>query len=138
VRSRDGCPPQQAAAGCHLPDRVTTCQQCRHLITPGIPQMTPPRKRILPILWIARKPRCALSWTTIFASMTVMTVVGHKPVLLALFVNTRYLQHHGETERICAADPTASAIGPRSALRIYDTTLCVFANARPSGRKQVR
>src|SRR6516165_11767806 len=27
-------------------------------------------KRLLPILWIARKPRCALSWTAIFASLT--------------------------------------------------------------------
>src|SRR5215510_15090908 len=36
---------------------------------PGIPQMTLDRKRILPILWIARKPRCALSWTTIFAGI---------------------------------------------------------------------
>jgi hypothetical protein len=29
-------------------------------------------------------------------------------ILLALLVITRYLQHHGETERICADDPTAS------------------------------
>jgi len=69
VKSRDGCPPQQAAAGCHLQDVVPTCQQCRHLITQAFPQMTPDRKLILPILWIARKPRCALSWTTIFAGI---------------------------------------------------------------------
>jgi hypothetical protein len=43
--------------------------------------MTPDRKRIVAILWIARKPRCGLSWTTIFASITsVLTVLGGKPV----------------------------------------------------------
>jgi hypothetical protein len=29
-------------------------------------------------------------------------------ILLALFAVTRYLQHQGETRRICADDPTAS------------------------------
>ena len=77
MKSRDGCPAQQTAAGCHLLDVVPACQQRRHLITQAFPQMTPDRKRILSILWIARKPRRALSWT-IFESMTVMAVVGDK------------------------------------------------------------
>jgi hypothetical protein len=29
-------------------------------------------------------------------------------VLLALLAVTRYLRHHGDTQRICADDPTAS------------------------------
>src|SRR6516162_4439228 len=56
LESRDDCPPQEAAAEVHVPDVVPTCQQSRHLITQAFPQMTPDRKRILPILWIARKP----------------------------------------------------------------------------------
>jgi hypothetical protein len=33
--------------------------------------------------------------------------------LLALLAITRYMQHQGDTQRICANDPTASANGEK-------------------------